>query len=138
MLGWVVKLARAIKMCAALHELARTQQRDAHQAMPYHSRGDRPLLFRGREKLRCELANKLTVKLRLVGNPDTIKDREDQQWVFWSISKPFGGFNKRVAIWAMARLNCSTASTSAELSSDRCPAMSHHSSAASARPAWVK
>src|ERR1700688_47120 len=95
MLGWVVKLARAIKMCAALHELARTQQRDAHQAMPYHSRGDRPLLFRGRETLRCELANKLTVKLRLVGNPDTIKDREDQQWVFCSISKPFAGFNKR-------------------------------------------
>src|ERR1700692_2582630 len=98
MLGWVVKLARAIEMCAALHELACTPQRDAQQAMPYHSRGDRPLLLRVREKLRREPANKLAAKLCLVCDPDTIKDREDQQRVFWSLSEPFSSFNKRACV----------------------------------------
>ena len=37
-----------------------------------------------------------------------------------------------------ARVNCSAASTSAELSSDRRPALPHHSMAPSLRPACVK
>ena len=48
------------------------------------------------------------------------------------------GSGGQLAIWPSARLSCSAASSSAERSSDRCPALAHHSMATSVRPAWVK
>ena len=56
----------------------------------------------------------------------------------WSFicSRRSAGVAGKVAISASARLNCATAST--DRSSERCPALSHHSIAASVRPAWLK
>ena len=44
----------------------------------------------------------------------------------------------KVSIWASARVNCSAASTSAERSSDRCPALPHKPTAFSICPASVQ
>jgi hypothetical protein len=48
MFGGIVKRDRAVEMCTALHELARTQQGGPGKTMPYHPRGDDLLLLRGR------------------------------------------------------------------------------------------
>ncbi len=48
------------------------------------------------------------------------------------------GVAGNAAIWASARVSCSTASTSAERSSDRCPALPHRPAAFSISPASVQ
>ena len=45
------------------------------------------------------------------------------------------GVPGRVATWASELVSCATASTSAQRSSDRCPALPHHSIATSVKPA---
>ena len=44
----------------------------------------------------------------------------------------------KVAIWSRARVSCSIASTSAERSSERCPALPHRPAAFSISPASVQ
>src|SRR6266849_5252118 len=55
--------------------------------MPDHERDGRPLLLRERQELRGELAHNVAVEPYIVGDPETIEDREQHQWVFGRFSE---------------------------------------------------
>ena len=57
----------------------------------------------------------------------------------WSLicSRRRAGVAGKVAIWSKARVSCAIASTNAERSSDRCPALPHRPAAFSMRAASV-
>ena len=148
--------------------------------MPYHERDCRSLLLGEREELRRKLAHHVAIESYMVRDPETVEDREQQQWVFRRFSERLGlldqqtcplhsrfGFRRSISLDLHergyerdlkpdllaaqrgrggqcrqsdrgARASCSTASTSAERSSDRCPALPHRPAAFSISPASVQ
>ena len=67
-----------------------------------------------------------------------VDERVDECDLKLDLLRRSAGVLGKVAIWSRARVNCSTASTSAERCSDRCPALPHRPTAFSICPASVQ
>ena len=125
-------------------ELAADVAIERYSSQPRSRRGPRTIAVDLREALRslrlvrsetCPLHRRLGFRRGISFDVNERSYQRDLKLDFLATQRGVAG---KVAIWASARVNCSTASTSAERSSDRCPALPHHSMAASVRPAWVK
>jgi hypothetical protein len=57
--------------------------------MPYHERDRRLSLLGKRQELFRKFARNLAVERDVVSDPETVKDREQQQWVFRWLSERF-------------------------------------------------
>ena len=64
--------------------------------MADHERGGRPLLLREREKLCRKFAHDVAVEHHIVGCPEAVEDREQQQRVFRRFSEPLSLFDQQM------------------------------------------
>ena len=80
-------------MYPGLRDAPRTRQGSAHEAMPYHERGCRPLLLGERQELCCKLERHVAVECDKVGDPEAEEDREQQQRIFGRLSERFRLFD---------------------------------------------
>ena len=62
--------------------------------MSNHEREGRPLLFGERKELRRKLAHHVAVERHEVRDPEAVKDREQQQWIFGRLSERFSLFDQ--------------------------------------------
>jgi hypothetical protein len=69
------------------------QQGQTHEAMPHHEWPRRPLLICERQELDSELTHDLAVERYKVRDPKTVKNREQQQWIFRKLSVRFSLFD---------------------------------------------
>ena len=93
----IVEPNRHIAVCTAFPYLPRIQQGPAHDAMPYHERNRRSLLLSECQELRCEITADVAIERVMVGDPEAIENREQNQWVFGSLSERFRSLNEERA-----------------------------------------
>src|SRR6478672_12065654 len=86
MFGSIVKRNRLFEVRPSFHDVARTQQRYTHETMCHQERGVRSLLLSERQDLRGNLTHYVAFERHDVRGPETIKDREQQQWIFGRLS----------------------------------------------------
>src|SRR5215472_5289742 len=98
MLRRIVKRDGTIEMRSPLRNVPRVQKGRAHKAMPDHEGYCRLLLFGERQELGRELAHSVPVKRHGARNPEAVKDREKQQWIFGRFSEHFRSLYQRACL----------------------------------------
>ena len=63
--------------------------------MPDHERDGRPFLLGERQELRRKLKRSIAVERHVVRDPEAVEDREQQQWIFGSLSERFSLFDQQ-------------------------------------------
>jgi len=85
-------------MNSALREIARNQQGNPRDAMPYHEWDSRASLLGECKELRRKLAHKIAIERGVARNPETIENREQQQRVFRGFSKGFRSLDQQISL----------------------------------------
>ena len=74
MLARVINRERLITVCSAFLDISRGHERNAHDAMCYHERNCRPLLFGKRHKLGRKIAHDIAIERYAVRHPGAVED----------------------------------------------------------------
>jgi hypothetical protein len=96
MFAGIVKCQRPIILRSTPSNIARDQQRSAHESMPDHERDGRLPLLGESEKLRSKIATDIAVEGHVIGDPETVEDREKQQRVFRALPQRFRLFDEQL------------------------------------------
>ena len=78
MFAGIVKRQRPIILCSTPSNIARDQQRSTQETMPYHERRGRLLLLGKSQELRSEISTDIAVERHVIGDPETVEDREQE------------------------------------------------------------
>ena len=95
MLGRIVKRDRLIEMRSAFRDVPRTQQGNAHEAMPDHERNRGSLFLGKRQELGRKSRHHIAIECHEVCDPEAVEDGEQQQRIFGWLSERFSLFDQQ-------------------------------------------
>src|SRR5215510_15174944 len=98
MLSRMVKCDCLIELHSAFGHVARDQQGKTHETMPNHQRGDSLLLSSKRQELGRKLAHHFALECYVIRHPESVKHREQQQWIFRRLSERFSSFDQQACL----------------------------------------